>query len=65
MTKLLILARLVVNGQRGDLAVMKLNELCGLMTSMLSAEARDAIAQQWRDLADASAPPSDHQRRLH
>jgi hypothetical protein len=64
MTRLSILARLVVNGERADLAVMKLIELCGLMASMLSSEARVAIARQLRDEADMLAPPLDR-RALH
>jgi len=64
MTKVTVLARLVVNGERGDLAVMKLIELCGLMASMLSAEARVAIAAQLREEANALAPPPER-RALH
>jgi hypothetical protein len=48
MTRLSILARLVVNGERADLAVGKLIALVSLMASMLSSEARVAIAQQLR-----------------
>jgi hypothetical protein len=43
---------------------MKLVDLIGLMASMLSAEARVAIANQLRDEADALAPSVDG-RRLH
>jgi hypothetical protein len=64
MTRVTILAKLVVNGERGDWATLKLIELCGLMASMLSAEARVAIASQLRDEANALAPPSDR-RALH
>jgi hypothetical protein len=62
MTKVTVLARLVVNGERGDLAVMKLMELVALMASMLSAEARIAIAAQLRDEADGLAPPPGRRR---
>ena len=59
-----MLARLTVNGERRDLAVMKLIELCGLMASMMeSAEARVCIAETFRSEADPLAPPVD--RRLH
>jgi hypothetical protein len=59
MTRVTVLARLVVNGERGDVAVMKLIELCGLMASMLSVRARLQIAMQLRDTADCLAPPFD------
>jgi hypothetical protein len=59
MTRVSILARLVVNGERGDLAVMKLIELVALMASMLGAEARVAIIAQLREEADALVPSSD------
>jgi hypothetical protein len=64
MTKVTVLARLTVQGEQAQLAVMKLVELCGLMASMLSAEARVAIAAQLKDEADALAPPLDR-RALH
>jgi hypothetical protein len=64
MTRLSIFARLVVNGERGDLATMKLLELVSLMASMLSAEARVAIAEQLRAEADLLAPPAER-RALH
>jgi hypothetical protein len=64
MTRLSILARLVVNGERADLAVGKLFALVAVMASMLSPESRVCIAQQLRDEADALAPPLDR-RALH
>lgn len=64
MTKLAVLARLTVQGEQAQLAVMKLVELCGLMASMLDAESRVAIAAQLRAEADMLAPPLD-QRALH
>ena len=64
MTRLSLLARLVVNGERADLAVSKLVALVSLMASMLSAEARVAIAAQLRDEADVLCPPLDR-RALH
>ena len=64
MTRLSILARLVVNGERADLAVSKLVALVSLMASVLSSEARIAIAQQLRGEADMLAPPPDR-RALH
>ena len=64
MTKVTVLARLMVNGERADLAVSKLVALVSLMASMLSSEARVAIAQQLRAEADALCPPLDR-RALH
>ena len=64
MTRLSILARLVVNGERADLAVSKLVALVSLMASMLSPESRVCIAQQLRDEADMLCPPLDR-RALH
>ena len=64
MTRLSILARVVVNGERGDLAVGKLIALVAVMASQLSSEARVAIAQQLRAEADMLAPPVDR-RALH
>jgi hypothetical protein len=64
MTKVTLLARLTVQGEQAQLAVMKLIELCGLMASMLSAEARVAVAAQLRDEADMLCPPLDR-RALH
>ena len=64
MTRLSLLARLVVNGERADLAVSKLVALVSLMASMLSAAARVAIAAQLRAEADVLCPPLDR-RALH
>ena len=64
MTRLTILTRLVANGEPAQLAVMKLIDLISLLASMLSAEARVAIAAQLRDEANALAPPSER-RALH
>jgi hypothetical protein len=64
MTKVTVLARLMVNGERGDLAVSKLIALVAVMASMLSSEARVNIAAQLRDEADILAPPPDR-RALH
>jgi hypothetical protein len=64
MTKVTVLARLMVNGERADLAVRKLVALISVMASMLSSEARVAIAAQLRDEADMLAPPLDR-RALH
>ena len=64
MAKVTVLARLMVNGERADLAVSKLVALVSLMASMLSSEARVAIAQQLRAEADILCPPLDR-RALH
>ena len=64
MAKVTVLARLMVNGERADLAVSKLVALVSLMASMLSSEARVAIAQQLRAEADMLCPPLDR-RALH
>ena len=64
MMRLSILAGMTVNGERGDLAVSKLVALVSLMASMLSSEARVAIAAQLRAEADMLAPPLDR-RALH
>jgi hypothetical protein len=63
MTKLSIMARMVVQKEDPQISVMKLIELVGLMASMLNGEARVAIADQLRDEADALAPLPN--RRIH
>jgi hypothetical protein len=64
MTKLVIMARMLVNGEHALTAVAKLIGLVVVMASCLSAEARVAIADQLRSEADALAPPFDR-RALH
>ena len=64
LTKVTLLARLMVNGERGDLAVSKLIALVAVMASMLSSEARVSIAAQLRAEADMLCPPLDR-RALH
>jgi hypothetical protein len=57
MTRLTLLARSVVNGERPEVGVGKLIGLVALMASFLGAEQRLLIANQLRDEADALAPP--------
>jgi hypothetical protein len=64
MTKVAVMARMLVNGEQALTAVAKLVALIVVMASCLSAEARIAIAQQLREEADALAPPFDR-RALH
>jgi hypothetical protein len=64
MTKVAVMARMLVNGEQALTAVAKLIALIVVMASCLSAEARIAIAQQLREEANALATPTDR-RALH
>jgi hypothetical protein len=64
MTRLSILAAMVVQGERAQVAVAKLIALASVMAAMLDGEARVAIAQQLRAEADMLTPPPDR-RALH
>jgi hypothetical protein len=59
MTKVAVMARMLVNGEQALPGIAKLIALVVVMASCLSAEARVAIAQQLREEADALAPPLD------
>jgi hypothetical protein len=63
MKRLEVIAAHLVNGEQALEAVVKLLSLVALMASMLSAEARIAIAAQLKEEADALCPPVD--RRIH
>jgi hypothetical protein len=64
VTRLSVLARMMINGERPQVGVAKLIDLVGLLASMLNGEARLTIAAQLRDQADALAPPAER-RALH
>jgi hypothetical protein len=57
MTRLTLLARSVVDGERPEVGVSKLIGLAALMASFLGAEQRPLIANHLRDEADALVPP--------
>jgi hypothetical protein len=59
MTKVVVMARLLVNGDQALTGIAKLIALVVVMASHMSAEVRVAIAAQLRDEADALAPPYD------
>jgi hypothetical protein len=59
MTRLVVLARAVVHGERGDVAASKLINLATVMAAMLSGRARLEIAAQLRDAAEMLAPPAE------
>jgi hypothetical protein len=64
MTRLTLLARSVVDGERPEVGVGKLISLVALMASFLRAEQRLMIANQLRDEAEALAP-SFERRQLN
>ena len=61
--RLSILAAMTVQGQRPQIAVVRLVALVSAMASELPPEARVFIAEALRSEADALAPPVD--RKLH
>jgi hypothetical protein len=64
MTKLVIMARMLVNNEEGLTAIAKLIALVVTMAACMSAEVRLAVADQLRSEADLLAPPFNR-RALH